>query len=66
MSVKVLETLSIGKTELVAQIVTVPPWIDPFISYLRDRILPIQAARYLFKNGILYRHGISTAILRCL
>ena len=76
MPIIVLETPSIRKTELVAQVAAVPSWMDPFISYLQDgillddrdqvRSLCLQAARYFFKYNALYKHGISTPILRCL
>ena len=38
--VEVLETLSIEKIELVAQVVLAPCWMDPFISYPRDKKFP--------------------------
>ncbi|KAL5579879.1 hypothetical protein UlMin_012321 [Ulmus minor] len=50
--------------------------MDPFISYLRDEILPndrdqarslhLRATRYFFRDNTLYKCGISTPILRCL
>ena len=65
MPVEVLETLSIGKTELVTQVATISSWIDPFIYYLCDNVLPndqdqvrnlcLRVARYLFKSNMLYK-----------
>ncbi|KAL5566636.1 hypothetical protein UlMin_029800 [Ulmus minor] len=65
MPVEVLETPSIIKSELIAQVAAVTSWMDPFISYLRDGVLPndhdqvrslhLQAMRYLLKNNMLYK-----------
>ena len=51
-------------------------WMDPIISYLRDRVLPLeklrarkiraQASRYTMIDGVLYRRGYTLPFLRCL
>lgn len=51
-------------------------WMDPTISYIRDRIMPVdkrqvrtfwcQAARYILIDGLLYRWGYTWSLLRCL
>ena len=40
MPVEVLETSSIERSKLIKQVATVPSWMDPFISYLHDGVLP--------------------------
>ena len=37
--VKVLETPSIGRSEMIAQVNAVNSWMDPLISYLCDKII---------------------------
>ncbi|KAL5550179.1 hypothetical protein UlMin_000355 [Ulmus minor] len=74
--VEVLETPSIVKSELIAQVAALPSWMDPFISYLHDGVLSndrdqarslcLRATRYLFKNNMLYKRGINAPIVRCL
>ena len=51
-------------------------WMDPIISYIRDRVLPpdklrarkikAQALRYIMTDGVLYRRGYTLPFLRCL
>ena len=51
--IEVLETPIIGKSELIAQVNTVPSWMDPFISYLHDGVLTNdrdQARSLCWKN----------------
>ncbi|GAV56942.1 hypothetical protein CFOL_v3_00481, partial [Cephalotus follicularis] len=53
-----------------------PNWITPFISWLRDGILPedpeeakmlvYRSNRYQFREGILYKRSFSFLLLRCL
>ncbi|CAL8135699.1 unnamed protein product [Prunus armeniaca] len=52
-----------------------PSWMDPIQAYLIDGTLPIdkaeaksiqrRSARYLLLQNILYRHGHSLSLLRC-
>ena len=51
-------------------------WMDPIISYIRDKVLPVdklqarkiraQASRYTIIDGVLYRRGYTLPFLRCL
>ena len=53
-----------------------PCWIDPFVTYLRDGVLPTcrkeakrvlyQATQYTLIDGTLYKRGLSSPLLRCL
>ncbi|GAV68129.1 hypothetical protein CFOL_v3_11632, partial [Cephalotus follicularis] len=53
-----------------------PNWMTPFISWLRDGIMPedtedvrrlvYRSNRYQFREGILYKRSFSFPLLRCL
>ncbi|KAL5573513.1 hypothetical protein UlMin_023110 [Ulmus minor] len=74
--IEILEVPSIDKPEQVGSIVVRPCWMDPFISFLRDGMLPadkfearrlrFRSARYFLDKGKLYKKGFSSPSLLCL
>ncbi|XP_022864681.1 uncharacterized protein LOC111384604 [Olea europaea var. sylvestris] len=66
---------SISRGEEVIWIEDIPPWMQPIIAYLKDQSLQPskneakklrrRAAHFILQDGVLYKIGLSSPLLRC-
>ncbi|XP_022859742.1 uncharacterized protein LOC111380417 [Olea europaea var. sylvestris] len=74
-AIKHLSKRSIFRGEEVMWIEGTPPWTQPIIAYLKDQSLPPSKSEakklrrrdihFIHQNGMLYKRGFSSPILRC-